>query len=129
MDPVSKTQCAHDTLFTIIKKPSGKSKAIIIDYRTQSIIRSFKERYRELLNTDDEVRDIDKISIQVILNELDEFDQNILIAYFAMADSSPTKLAKVFGVAPSVITNRINKIIKYVRNRSTAIAIDSGIHS
>lgn len=114
---------------TVLKKPSGKSKAIIIDYRTQSIIRSFKERYRELLNTDDEVRDIDKISIQVILNELDEFDQNILIAYFAIADSSPTKLAKVFGVAPSVITSRINKIIKYVRNRSTAIATDSGIHS
>lgn len=114
---------------TVLKKPSGKSKAIIIDYRTQSIIRSFKERYRELLDTDDEVRDIDKISIQVILNELDEFDQNILIAYFAIADSSPTKLAKVFGVAPSVITSRINKIIKYVRNRSTAIATDSGIHS
>lgn len=114
---------------TILKKPNGKSKAIIIDHQTQSIIRSFKERYRELLDTDDEVRDIDKISIQVILNELDEFDQNILIAYFAIADSSPTKLAKVFGVAPSVITNRINKIISNVRSRSTAIAIDSGIHS
>lgn len=107
---------------TIIKKQQGKSKAIIIDYQTQSIIRSFKERYRELLDTDDEVRDIDKISIQVILNELDEFDQNILIAYFAIADSSPTKLAKVFGVAPSVITSRINKIIKYVRNRVLDIA-------
>lgn len=113
---------------TILKKPNGKSKAIIIDYQTQSIIRSFKDRYRELLNTEDEVRDIDKTSIQVILNELDEFDQNILIAYFAIADSSPSKLAKVFGVAPSVITSRINKIIKYVRTRSTAIAIDSGIH-
>lgn len=129
MDPVSKTQCVHDTLFTILKKPNGKSKAIVIDYRTQSIIRSFKERYRELLNTEDEIRDIDKITISVILNELDEFDQNILIAYFAIADSSPTKLAKVFGVAPSVITNRINKIISNVRNRSTAIATDSGIHS
>lgn len=106
---------------TVMKKPNGKSKAIIIDYRTQSIIRSFKERYRELLNTDDEVRDIDKITISVILNELDEFDQNILIAYFAIADSSPTKLAKVFGVAPSVITSRINKIIKNVRNRVLTI--------
>lgn len=110
---------------TVMKKPSGKSKAIIIDYRTQSIIRSFKERYRELLDTDDEVRDIDKISIRVILNELDEFDQNILIAYFAIADSSPTKLAKVFGVAPSVITSRINKIVKYVRNRVLAITTQS----
>lgn len=114
---------------TILKKPYGKSKAIVIDYRTQSIIKSFKERYRELLNTDDEVRDIDKVSIQVILNELDEFDQNILIAYFAIAEASATKLAKVFSVNPSVITSRINKIIKYVRNRSTAIASDSGIHS
>lgn len=110
---------------TILKKPNGKSKAIVIDYQTQSIIRSFKERYRELLNTDDEVRDIDKISIQVILNELDEFDQNILISFYSIADSSPTKLAKIFGVAPSVITSRVSKIIKYVRNRVLEI-IDGG---
>ena len=116
---------------TILKKPNGKSKAIIIDHQTQSIIKSFKERYRELLNTDDEVRDIDKISISVILNELDEFDQNILIAYFAIADSSPTKLANVFGVTSSVITNRINKIISNVRNRvkSLSTTVDSSIHS
>jgi hypothetical protein len=114
---------------TVLKKPNGKSKAIIIDYQTQSIIKSFKERYRELLNTDDEIRPIDKITISVVLNELDEFDQNILIAFYALADSSPTKLGKVMGVAPSVITNRINKIIKYVRNRSSVIAADSGIHS
>lgn len=113
---------------TIIKKQQGKSKAIIIDYHTQSIIKSFKERYRELLTTDDELRPIDKVTISVILNELDEFDQNILIAYYAIADSSPAKLAKVFGVNSSVITNRINKIIKYVRDKSITVAADSGIH-
>lgn len=113
---------------TIIKKPSGKSSAITIDYQTQSDIRSFKNHYRELLQTEDEVRPIDKITIEVILNELDEFDQNILIAFYAIAESSPTKLAKVFGVAPSVITSRIKKIQKYVHNRSAAIATDRGIH-
>jgi DNA-directed RNA polymerase specialized sigma subunit len=93
-------------------------------------IKSFKLRYRQILESDydDEVRPIDKITITVILNELDEFDQNILIAYYAIADSSSTKLAKVFGVAPSVITSRINKIQKYVRTRSAAIAANCGIH-
>lgn len=114
---------------TILKKPSGKSSAIIIDHRTQMAIKSFKLRYRQILESDydDEVRPIDKITITVILNELDEFDQNILIAYYAIADSSSTKLAKVFGVAPSVITSRINKIQKYVRTRSAAIAANCGI--
>lgn len=116
---------------TILKKPNGKSKAITIDYQTQSTIKSFKERYRELLMTDDEIRDIDKLSIQVILNDLDEFDQNILIAYYAIAGESAATLARVFGVNSSVITNRINKIIKYVRNRveSLSTTVDSGIHS
>ena len=115
---------------TILKKPNGKSKAITIDYQTQSTIKSFKERYRELLQSEDEIRDIDKLSIQVILNDLDEFDQNILIAYYAIAGGSAATLARVFGVNSSVITNRINKIIKYVRNRveSLSTTVDSGIH-
>lgn len=114
---------------TIIRKPNGKSKAIRIDYSTQTEIKSFKNRYRQILESDydDEVRPIDKITITVILNELDEFDQNILIAFYAIADSSPTKLARVFGVAPSVITSRINKIQNYVRNRSIALATDCGV--
>lgn len=116
---------------TILKKPNGKSKAIVIDHQTQSSIKSFKDRYRELLNTDDEIRPIDKITISVILNDLDEFDQNILIAYYAIAGGSAATLARVFGVNSSVITSRINKIIKYVRNRVESISttVDSGIHS
>lgn len=106
---------------TILKKPNGKSKAIIIDYQTQSTIKSFKERYRELLQSDDEIRDIDKLSIQVILNDLDEFDQNILIAYYAIAGGSAATLARVFGVNSSVITSRVSRIIKYVRNRVLVI--------
>lgn len=114
---------------TIIRKPNGKSKAIRIDHSTQTAVKSFKNRYRQILESDcdDEVRPIDKITITVILNELDEFDQNILIAFYAIADSSPSRLAKLFGVAPSVITSRINKIQNYVRNRSIALATDCGI--
>lgn len=112
----------------IIKKSKGKSSTIIIDDQVRKEIKSVKKRYEELLDTDDEIRDIDKISISVILNELDEFDQNILIAYFTIADSTPTKLARLFGVAPSVISSRVNKIIKYVHNRSITIADNRGIH-
>lgn len=106
----------------IIRKSNGKSSTIIIDDQVRKEIKSVKKRYEELLNTDDEIRDIDKISISIILNELDEFDQNILIAFFTIADSSPSLLAKMFGVSPSVITSRVNKIIKNVKNRVLAIA-------
>ena len=112
----------------IIKKSKGKSSTIIIDDQVRKEIKSVKKRYEELLDTNDEIRDIDKISISVILNELDEFDQNILISYFTIANSSPSILAKMLGVSSSVITSRVNKIIKYVHNRSITIAGDRGIY-
>ena len=112
----------------IIRKSNGKSSTIIIDDQVRKEIKSVKKRYEELLKTDDEIRDIDKISISVILNELDEFDQNILIAFFTIANSSPSLLAKMFGVSPSVITSRVNKIIKNVRNKSIDVASNRGIH-
>lgn len=114
----------------IIKKPHGKSNAIIINDEVRRLVKSFKHRLREMADSpDNEVREIDKLSIDVILNDLDEFDQNILIAFYAVANCSPSALGKLLGVKPTVITSRIKKIQKYVHNRVTSNTNDSGIHS
>lgn len=102
----------------IIRKPRGKCSAIIINDSVRTAVKNFKLRLQEMSDSpDDECRDIDRHSIKVILNDLDEFDQNILIAFYAIADCSPTILARTLGVEPSVITSRIKKIRADVRNR------------
>lgn len=124
----------------IIRKDKGKCSAIIINEAVQREVHNFKIRLKEMAESpDDECRPIDKFSIQVILNELDEFDQNIIIAYYSLADCSFTTLGRTLGVEGGVIRSRINKIQTYVRNRATQLAdeylksnndsIHSGIHS
>lgn len=117
-------------MIDILKKPHGKSNAIIINSEVRHHVKAFKHRLKEMAESpDNEVRDIDKESISVILNDLDEFDQNILIAFYAVANCSPSALAKLFGVKPTVITSRIKKIQKYVHNRVTSNTDDSCLHS
>lgn len=113
----------------ILKKPRGKTTAIIIDEEVRYQVRTFKHRLREMAESpDNEVREIDKKSIDVILNDLDEYDQNILIAYYAVANCSPTALGKLFGVKGPIIANRIKRIIKDVHNRISTNTDDSGLY-
>lgn len=109
----------------IIRKDKGKCSAIIINEAVQRAVHSFKVRLKEMAESpDDECRDIDKLSIQVILNELDEFDQNILIAFHGLANCSPTTLGRTLGVEGGVIRSRIVKIRKYVRDRVNELSED-----
>ena len=60
-------------------------------------------------------KDVDEKYITIIhyiLNELDDYDLNLLIAYYDLADGKPTRLSKIFDVDPNNIQSRIKKIIK-----------------
>lgn len=78
---------------------------------------------------DNEVRDIDKISISVIFKDLDEYEQNVLIAFYGLCNSSPSLCGRLLGVSPQVITSQVNKIISNVRDRVNTINDDSSIHN
>lgn len=78
------------------------------------------------MSENDEVRPIDKVTISIILNDLEPYDQYLLLAYYALP-YKPTELAKYLNISITVITSRINKIIKYVRDKSNAVTSDSGV--
>lgn len=111
----------------IIKKLKGKSKAIIIDDDIRSQIKDFKNHLIYLCEND-EVRPIDKISTDVVLNMLDEYDTNILILYY-ICDCSPSLVGRVFRIEPSIISKRITKILKYVRTQVNSITDNNSVHS
>lgn len=98
----------------VIRKNRGKSKPIRIDSSVQNKVRKFKIRLQEM-SDNNEVRLIDNKVISYILNNLDDYDANILIAYYDIAECSPTALGKMMGVSASVITSRIKKIIKKIQ--------------
>ena len=96
---------------TQLKKAKGKSFPIPITFETQKRIYSFKNRLNEMaMNKDVDDKYINMI--HYILNELDDYDLNLLIAYYELADGKPSRLSKIFDVDPNNIKSRINKIIK-----------------
>ena len=99
-----------------ILKTKGRCVPIHIDSNVQKQIKKFKERLVEMAKYD-EVRDIDAKVIDFIMNKLDPYDQNILIAYYGIADCSASILGKLFNVRSHVITKRVQKITKYVYDR------------
>lgn len=109
-----------------IGKKKGKCVPITIDRETRRRVKSFKDRLREYVLYD-EVSDLHKLVIKVILEELDSYDQNILIAYYDLAGESAYRLAGMLGVGSYVITSRIKKIKQYVTDRSIMLADDLGL--
>ena len=93
-----------------LKKDKGKSKPIAINKETQRSITSFKNRLKEMLDNR-EVSEQHQKLILYLLNDLEDYDLNILIAFYDQANCSPSKLSKLLGLDPSNITSKINKII------------------
>ena len=92
-----------------LKKDKGKFVPITIDRNLQRRIKSFKDRLTQMVEND-EISNSEKEGIYYILNELDTYDLNLLIAYFEY-NCSPSPVAKVLGVQPSVVSSRIKKIL------------------
>lgn len=97
------------------KKDKGKSIPYSIDDNVRRRIKSFanvlKDMQDELPSTSPQHKAID-----VILNQLDAYDRNIIIAFYEYGES-PTALGKLLGVSPSVIISRIKKINQTIKSR------------
>lgn len=88
---------------TSYKKPNGKSVSYTINEETRAKIRHMKESIQ--MNAEDNPH---YKALNDKLNTLDEYDRNLLLAYFAF--DKLADLSKTLGVSPSVILSKIKKI-------------------
>lgn len=91
-------------------KRRNKSIPITITPEVRTAIESFKNRLLEMAAQPDETSEYDAKSVYLIMNYLDDYERNLLLAYYSIAECSPTKLSKYIGVPMSCICHRINKI-------------------
>lgn len=75
-------------------------------------------RLIQMAGEEDETSDFDRTTVDIITNQLDDYDRNILLAYYAVADCSPTKLAKLLGINNSSISHKIKRIIKIIKSKN-----------
>lgn len=111
----------------LIRKSTGKSVTIKIDSDLQRQIKSEKDHLRDLYDNEEELSPLHRASIKVILNDLDDYDLNILLAHFIISGGKDCYTAKLFGVSPSTIKKRIEKIIDDIRSRVIDSTSDNSI--
>lgn len=78
-------------------------------------IKTFKERLIDMRNRPDETSDFDVRTVDIIMNELDDCDRNLLIAFYSIADCSTGNLAKIMHCNYNTILIRIRKLIKKIQ--------------
>jgi hypothetical protein len=88
----------------------ARSKDITITPEVRKAINSFKKRLKEMAKYGDETSAFDVRTIDIILNELDDYDRNILCAYYSIAECRPFKLASYLGINSSIVCHRIKRI-------------------
>ena len=98
---------------TEMKKKNLKPLVITLEVREE--IKEFKDRLLDMRNRLDETSDFDVKSIDIIFNELDDYDRNMLFAYYSIGECSPTKLAKYLDVTSQCVRYRITKILNKIK--------------
>lgn len=94
-----------------IYRDKGKGKPLIINKEVQSKIQSFQNHLSEML--DDDILPQHKQIIQFILNDLEPYERNILLAYYEWNNEA----AKLLGITTSVLGSWVKKINKKIKDR------------
>lgn len=103
-----------------LTKDKGKHLPITITAEVRKQITAFKERLKQMADQPDETSEFDAKTIHIILNELDDYDSNLLIAYYAVADCSPTVLGNLLGLSSSVAGCRVKAIQTKIKKLNNA---------
>jgi hypothetical protein len=101
-----------------LTKGKGKCSPITIDSTVRGRIESFRQRLIQMSEQPDETSAFDVKSVDIIINGLDDYDRNLLLAYYAVAECSPTKLGNLIGIDKTIVSHKINRIIKYLKNHN-----------
>ena len=94
-----------------IYRDKGKGKPLTINKEVQSKIQSFQNHLSEML--DDDILPQYKRIIYFILNELEPYERNILLAYYEWDNEA----AKLLGITTSVLGGWVKKINKKIKDR------------
>lgn len=93
---------------TMLKK--GNSKPLVITPEVRREIREFRDRLIDIRERPDETSHFDVRTIDIIINELDDYDRNMLLAYYSIGEGRPSVLAKYLNITTQAVVLRMNKI-------------------
>lgn len=101
-------------------KRGRKPVQLSITPELKSQIMHFRARLEEMTSYPDETSEFDVETVRIILNELDDADRNIILAYYGVVNSSPTTLARLLGTTSQTIISRVRRITTKIKKLNNA---------
>lgn len=105
------------------KRPSKRGRKPVqlsITPELKSQITHFRARLEEMASYPDETSEFDVETVRIILHELDDADRNIILAYYGVANNSPTTLARLLGMNPVTMLSRVRRITTQIKKLNNA---------
>lgn len=101
-------------------KRGRKPVQLSITPELKSQITHFRARLEEMVSYTDETSEFDVETVRIILNELDDADRNIILAYYGVVNNSPTTLARLLGTTSQTIISRVRRITTQIKKLNNA---------
>lgn len=99
----------------IIKKKRVKCVPIVITPELKEQIRSFKELLIDIRDNPEETSEFDAKTIDIVLNDLDDYDRNLILAYFRIANGSYAELSRLLGIPTPLLNRKIKSILNKIQ--------------
>lgn len=99
----------------VLKKSTYKCVPIVITPKIRQEIKMFKENLEDIRDTPYKSSEFDARTIDIILNELDDYDRNLIIAYYAIGECSYAKLSRAIGISQPVLFRKLNLIHEKIK--------------
>ena len=90
-----------------LRMSKGKSKPITINNEVRAKIESFKDRLYDESRVDSSTTK----AISFILNELEPYECNILLAYYEWGNDA----ARMLGITPMILLSKVRKILYKIK--------------
>lgn len=98
-----------------IKKEGVRSSTLKITPEIKEQIQFFKGNLQYMYDHEECTSEFDAESIDIILNRLDDYDRNMLLAYYSISDCNVTRLSEILCMSKSSVSRRINLIIDKIK--------------
>ena len=91
------------------------SRPIYITPEMKARIQEYRDSLIEIANNPELSSEFDARTINIVLNELNDYDRNFILAYYAIANGVKGDLAKAFNCTFNAIHRRIIEITNKIK--------------
>lgn len=109
----------------VIRKEGVKSAPLTITDAMKEDIYMFKQNMLYMYDRPELTSEFDCRTIEIVLQELDDYDKNFIIGFYIFSDGNIKQYAKLLSCTERTVSVRVNKILDKIKELNNAVRTDN----